>query len=640
MAKSPKKLSWIEMLNESTGRDIKKEATQNNFNETQYAPMDNSDMDYNVHRSSLRISSINKSKKTNNKQQQNTLPKYTLKTTSLSSSNMSSTIKQQPFSPVAYNSFSNDFHNHNHHRSSTTPCDNEKLSSTSNNIAESSSTSTLVSASTTARTGGGPKSPEDRRRCAVCSDVASGYHYGVWSCEGCKAFFKRSIQGTNEYICPATNTCTIDKHRRKSCQACRLRRCYEVGMTKGTTRREGKYRRKAVSVCKITSTSNAAANNTNVNNQEHAASASTTNTRTATGTSSGSQPIHNSNALSSPQPQINKTTSDSTRIPIPTAEFLSILSQASRLNLLAKVDTNRPLDDQYFLQLLAKVFDQELVVLINWAKSMPGYTESLTLDQQVTIIEQSWLDTLILDIIERSLERNDDVLQFAPDFIIPRNRHLSSPVLNLICIHLFNILQVFKDPHTTHEEFIALKATILINSISTTIASTKAFRLLTNQIYQALQHTCDANPSIYHDNYIRHTTLLLQIPHIKMLSSKLIRLFLHMRSNELLPQADLLLEMLDAQDTMDISFNMNVNNLSSHTENCAPNSLINNNISSTSFEIDNSSIYSNQYPNMLTIDIDKDNMLHLPGKRSPSTPPPSFYKPISDKSTTANEHFF
>ena len=72
---------------------------------------------------------------------------------------------------------------------------------------------------------------------------------------GCKAFFKRSIQGTNDYICPATNTCTIDKHRRKSCQACRLRRCYEVGMTKGTTRRERKHRRKAVSVCKITSTS-------------------------------------------------------------------------------------------------------------------------------------------------------------------------------------------------------------------------------------------------------------------------------------------------------------------------------------------------------------------------------------------------
>ncbi|CAF3794277.1 unnamed protein product [Rotaria sordida] len=649
MTYSEKKLSWMEVLNESTEKDLKNETIRRNFNEIQSKPMDkinhtqmDSDMNSNVYHSAVSILSTNKSKNTNNKQQQNTLGKYMLKTSS--SSNMSSTIKQQPFSPVAYNSFSNNFHNHNHnhihHRSSTIPCDNGKLSPALNNISESSSTSKLVSPLTTARTGGGPKSPEDKRRCAVCSDVASGYHYGVWSCEGCKAFFKRSIQGTNEYICPATNTCTIDKHRRKSCQACRLRRCYEVGMTKGTTRRDAKYRRKAVSVCKITSTSNAAANNANVNNQEHGLLGSTSNARTTTGTPSGSQSIHNSNVLSSPQSQINKTTSDSTRIPIPTAEFLSILSQASRLNLLSKVDTNRPLDDQYFLQILAKIFDQELVVLINWAKSVPGYTESLTLDQQVTIIEQSWLDTLILDIIERSIERNDDALQFAPDFIISRNSDLSSPVLNSICTDLFHILQVFKDPHTTHEEFIALKATILINSIPATITSTKAFRLLTNQIYQALQHTCDSNPNVYHDNYIRQTTLLLQIPHIKMLSSKLIRLFLHMRSNELLPQADLLLEMLDAQDTIDISFNMDVNNISLRTENCTQNSLINNNISSTSFEIDNSSMYPNQYPNMLTIDIDKDNIPHLSAKRSPSTPPLSFYKQISDQSRTTNEHFF
>lgn len=34
----------------------------------------------------------------------------------------------------------------------------------------------------------------DLHYCAVCNDYASGYHYGVWSCEGCKAFFKRSIQ--------------------------------------------------------------------------------------------------------------------------------------------------------------------------------------------------------------------------------------------------------------------------------------------------------------------------------------------------------------------------------------------------------------------------------------------------------------
>ncbi|XP_075437194.1 estrogen-related receptor gamma-like isoform X2 [Ascaphus truei] len=71
-----------------------------------------------------------------------------------------------------------------------------------------------------------------KRLCLVCGDVASGYHYGVASCEACKAFFKRTIQGNIEYSCPATNECEITKRRRKSCQACRFMKCLKVGMLK------------------------------------------------------------------------------------------------------------------------------------------------------------------------------------------------------------------------------------------------------------------------------------------------------------------------------------------------------------------------------------------------------------------------
>jgi hypothetical protein len=85
-----------------------------------------------------------------------------------------------------------------------------------------------------------------------------------------------------------------------------------------------------------------------------------------------------------------------------------------------------------------------------------------------------------------------------------------------------------------------------------------------------------------------------------------------MRSNELLPQADLLLEMLDAQDTFDISFNININNHLLSTENFRrSNSLLNNNLSSTPFVIDNLSMYSDQYSNISPVEMNHDNVPDL-----------------------------
>ena len=76
----------------------------------------------------------------------------------------------------------------------------------------------------------GSRKPE--ALCLVCGDKASGKHYGVQSCDGCRGFFKRSIRRNLEYVCKENGKCIVDVARRNQCQACRFRKCLEVKMNK------------------------------------------------------------------------------------------------------------------------------------------------------------------------------------------------------------------------------------------------------------------------------------------------------------------------------------------------------------------------------------------------------------------------
>ncbi|XP_048477310.1 retinoic acid receptor RXR-beta-A-like [Rhincodon typus] len=69
-----------------------------------------------------------------------------------------------------------------------------------------------------------------RRICAICGDRSSGKHYGVYSCEGCKGFFKRTVRKDLSYTCRDSKDCTIDKRQRNRCQYCRYQKCLATGM--------------------------------------------------------------------------------------------------------------------------------------------------------------------------------------------------------------------------------------------------------------------------------------------------------------------------------------------------------------------------------------------------------------------------
>uniref|UniRef100_H2YVZ0 Nuclear receptor domain-containing protein n=1 Tax=Ciona savignyi TaxID=51511 RepID=H2YVZ0_CIOSA len=69
--------------------------------------------------------------------------------------------------------------------------------------------------------------------CKVCGDKSSGVHYGVYSCEGCKGFFRRTIHQKIKYrSCILDGACTVTKINRNRCQTCRFMKCLYVGMSK------------------------------------------------------------------------------------------------------------------------------------------------------------------------------------------------------------------------------------------------------------------------------------------------------------------------------------------------------------------------------------------------------------------------
>ncbi|XP_024283593.1 peroxisome proliferator-activated receptor delta isoform X2 [Oncorhynchus tshawytscha] len=66
--------------------------------------------------------------------------------------------------------------------------------------------------------------------CRICGDKASGFHYGVHACEGCKGFFRRTIRMKLDYERCERN-CKIQKKSRNKCQYCRFQKCLLLGMS-------------------------------------------------------------------------------------------------------------------------------------------------------------------------------------------------------------------------------------------------------------------------------------------------------------------------------------------------------------------------------------------------------------------------
>ncbi|XP_060781218.1 estrogen receptor 2b isoform X2 [Neoarius graeffei] len=368
--------------------------------------------------------------------------------------------------------------------------------------------------------------------CVVCHDYASGYHYGVWSCEGCKAFFKRSIQGHNDYICPATNQCTIDKNRRKSCQACRLRKCYEVGMMKCGARRERcgyrvSHHRRTAQI------KDGSARLVGVRGHDqrrpHA-------------------PLHLS--LSLPDPRVPGESGFSGLSP---EQLVHCILEAEPPQIFLRQQMKKPYTESTVMMSLTQLADKELVLMISWAKKIPGFVE-LTLAHQVHLLECCWLEVLMLGLMWRSIDHPGKLI-FSPDLKL--NREEGSCVEGIM--EIFDMLLAgssrFRELKLQKEEYVCLKALILLNSNMTSLecekeveSRTKLLRLL-DAVTDALVWAISRTGLSMQQQSARLAHLLMLLSHIRHLSNKGMEHLSSMKRKNVVLLYDLLLEMLDANTT-------------------------------------------------------------------------------------------
>ncbi|KAF7659634.1 hypothetical protein LDENG_00295070 [Lucifuga dentata] len=201
-------------------------------------------------------------------------------------------------------------------------------------------------------------SPAGEGRCAVCGDNASCQHYGVRTCEGCKGFFKRTVQKNAKYVCLANKDCPVDKRRRNRCQFCRFQKCLVVGMVKEVVRTDSLKGRRGRLPSKPKTVAEASSTTPHVN-------------------------IISSlvRAHLDSNPTIGK---------LDYSKYQETVSDRPS----EKEDAG---DIQQFYNLLTGALD----VIKNWAEAIPGFIEFCTEDQEL-LLESAFVELFILRLAYRS----------------------------------------------------------------------------------------------------------------------------------------------------------------------------------------------------------------------------------------------
>lgn len=262
--------------------------------------------------------------------------------------------------------------------------------------------------------------------CAICGDRASGKHYGVYSCEGCKGFFKRTVRKDLTYACRDDRNCMIDKRQRNRCQYCRYMKCLSMGMKREAVQEE-RQRNKEKGEGDAESTVNA--------------------------------------------------NSD-----MPVEKILE-----AELAVEPKTDTYIDAQKDAVTN-ICQAADKQLFTLVEWAKRIPHFTE-LPIDDQVILLRAGWNELLIAAFSHRSISVKDGIL-LATGLHVHRSSAHQAGVGTIFDRVLTELVSKMREMKMDKSELGCLRAIVLFNPDAKGLTSVQEVEQLREKVYASLEEYC------------------------------------------------------------------------------------------------------------------------------------------------------
>ncbi|XP_029285067.1 retinoic acid receptor RXR-gamma-B isoform X3 [Cottoperca gobio] len=324
--------------------------------------------------------------------------------------------------------------------------------------------------------------------CSICGDRSSGKHYGVYSCEGCKGFFKRTVRKDLTYTCRDMKECLIDKRQRNRCQYCRYQKCLAMGM-----KREG--------VC-------AAVQEERQRGRER-----------------GESEVESTSSFNEEMP-VDKILDAEVAVEPKTETYI----EGSPSN-----STNDPVTN------ICQAADKQLFTLVEWAKRIPHFSE-LPLDDQVILLRAGWNELLIASFSHRSVTVKDGIL-LATGLHVHRNSAHSAGVGSIFDRVLTELVSKMKDMQMDKTELGCLRAIVLFNPDAKGLSNPAEVEGLREKVYASLESYTKQK---YPDQPGRFAKLLLRLPALRSIGLKCLEHLFFFKLIGDTPIDTFLMEMLEA----------------------------------------------------------------------------------------------